>query len=960
MAAAELADAAKSAERREMEFQAVVFGSFYGQLESYSDSVALIEGDVEVSYASLIRSADEVTKRLGVERRLVFLETRNDSASIAAYLGCLRAGHPVYLFGAQDIERAEALADRYRPNLILRTGPAGLDAEWRHRDRLDLHADLRVLLSTSGSTGSPKFVKLSHRNVQSNAEAIAGYLELTGADRAATSLNFNYSYGMSVVNSHLQVGGSLLLTERSVSEPAFWDDFARHEATSFAGVPYTFELLRRGGEAWARSPSLRYATQAGGRLSPEHVRHFAGLSAANGWRFYVMYGQTEAAPRIAYLPPELAAAHPDCIGVAIPGGELRILDSSGASIDRPGIEGELAYRGPNVMMGYALATEALATDETPLQLLTGDIAKRNEAGLYQIVGRTSRIIKPFGVRINLDELQEQVRGLAPGAVCAGGDDRIVVACPPPITEAEAAQLPGRLADLYDLPMFLFHARVVDEIPLLGNGKTDVQAVLALAEVRRESAAAETGAGWFGRLGKRFGAGADATAALGVRGIFETFLAARPIDDGSTFEGLAGDSLSYVQAHMALEDYLQAVPEDWSQWTVADLERRRSDPLAVPSAASAASRGRLVILPSATDLLPAVKAFNGRLEAGGSPWRFYDTVKPDWLGGAGGGAATRVHFLAVDEEHRKVHGGFVLKQQIFLLDGEEVLIGNTQGPVSEGVVDPRFGSLGAILLREALALQPLQIGWGSTERKADLLASAGWVSHRIPILLHVVDAAAVLRRSAVLRRRAPLACIAEFAAATGLGALGVRVGQGLIGLSLQARPRWLVTEEAEFGAWADEVWEAARGAYGFAAVRDRAALQAVMPAGQWPDAILIKVETDDGLAGWAALRDRRLSGDPLFGDLRVGSVIDMLAKPGCERVVAAAAAQSLRGRGVELIGTVVSHNAWIAAFRREGFIVLPRRRNLSFSPELARTAGDFKTVARRAHLTLIDGDGPRIF
>lgn len=242
----------------------------------------------------------------------------------------------------------------------------------------------------------------------------------------------------------------------------------------------------------------------------------------------------------------------------------------------------------------------------------------------------------------------------------------------------------------------------------------------------------------------------------------------------------------------------------------------------------------------------------------------------------------------------------------------------------------------------------------------MLASAGWVSHRVPILLHVVDAAAVLRRSAVFRRRAPLARVAELAAATGLGTLGAWVGQGLIGLSMEARPCWHATEEAEFGVWADEVWAAACGAYSFIAVRDRDALQTVMPAGQWPDAILIKVETDDGLAGWAALRDRRLSGDTLFGDLRVGSVIDMLAKPGRERVVAAAAAQSLRDRGVELIGTVVSHDAWIEAFRREGFLVLPRRRNLSFSPELARTAGDFEAVARHAYFTLIDGDGPRIF
>ncbi|MBT9471355.1 MAG: AMP-binding protein [Pseudomonadota bacterium] len=939
-------------------------GSFYERLETYADAVALIDGGVEISYASLTRSAQQVSDQLGRDRQLVFLEARNDSASIAAYLGCLRGGHPVYLFGSQDAERAEGLAEHYRPNVILRVREDAVETEWRHRQTLALHPDLRVLLSTSGSTGSPKFVKLSERNIHSNTESIAEYLELTARDRAATSLSFNYSYGMSVVNSHLAVGASLLLTERSVSEHAFWDEFTAGGATSFAGVPYTFELLRRGGEAWARSPSLRYITQAGGRLSPEHVRHFAALGASSGWRFYVMYGQTEAAPRIAYLPPEYADAYPDCIGVAIPGGELSLLDPSGHPVLDAGPEGELAYRGPNVMMGYALATADLATDETPPLLLTGDIARRNEQGLYQIVGRTSRIVKPFGVRINLDELQEQVRALVPGAVCAGDDGRIVIACPPPASDAEIAELPSRLAVAYNLPVFLFHVRAVTEVPLLGNGKTDIQAVLALAPAAPAQGTGVGGdAGLFSRLARR------AAVALGlsreespagwgsVGAIFEAFLEGRPIDDDSSFEALAGDSLSYVQTHLALEDYLGVVPDDWDQWSVADLERLRAGEA---PRRDLAGRAKLKIQPTEASLLPSVRAFNARMEAGGSPWRFYDTEVPDWLAAQDGTATWRDYFLAVDGEDGAVRGGFILKQQPFLLDGDITLVGNTQGPVSEGIVDQRFGALGGVLLKEALARQPLQIGWGSSKRKAEVLAQAGWPSRQVPILLQIVNANAFLRRSGLLRRNAAIARGADLLAASGLGSFGNSLLQRLIGVSISATPRFLMTEEAEFGRWADSVWEGARGSYGLVAVRDAEALRTVMPAGQWPDAIPLKVEVEGAVVGWAALRDRTLSGDAFFGDLRVGSVIDILALPGHERTVAAAAAQRLRERGVDVIGTIVAHGSWIRAFRQAGFAVLHGRRNVSFSPALSREAGGFDALVQRAHLTLIDGDGPRIF
>ncbi|HEY9236143.1 MAG TPA: AMP-binding protein [Phenylobacterium sp.] len=935
-------------------------GPFYAQLEGFSDRVALIEGDAKISYADLTLSAQRISDQIGVERRLIFLEARNDSASIAAYLACLRGAHPVYLFGRSDSARAEILAERYQPNAILRVRDGLTEVEWRRRAPHQLHPELRVLLSTSGSTGSPKFVKLSELNIQSNAEAIAEYLNLTGEDRAATSLNFNYSYGMSVVNSHLAVGGSLLLTERSVSEPAFWTEFEAAGATSFAGVPYTFELLRGAGQAWSRLSSLRYVTQAGGRLAPELVRYFAQLGAADSWHFFVMYGQTEAAPRIAYLPPELAEAYPDCIGVAIPGGELSLLDAEGRPIIEAGVEGELAYRGANVMMGYALSSEGLSTSETPPLLLTGDIALRNHRGLYRIVGRTSRIVKPFGVRINLDELQDQVRESFPGAVCAGTDERIVVACPSVADEFEMSALRNRLAATHNLPSFLFNARAVREIPLLSNGKADLQAILALGDGGGGELTVERGAGLTAlrRIASVLGLSSKSEAGgpQSVSAVFSAYLGARPITDESTFETLAGDSLCYVRIQLALEEYMGALPVDWHQWTVADLESlRRGENVAVRRAATSA----LTIQSTASALLPAIRRFNERMEAGRSPWRFYDTEIPDWLAPRSGTRASRSYHVAVDSRG-EVRGGFVLKEQEFLLNGANVTVANTQGPVSEGVVNPAFGALGAILLAEALERQPLQFGWGSSARKAEVLAQAGWPSRRVPILLQIVNAQALLRQSPLVRRNPLMASVADALVATGLGSLGNRLLQKLAAAPRSSMPAFASYEEEEFGRWADQIWEAGRGAYRFLAIRDAQALNELMPAGKWPHAIALRVEVAGKTVGWAALRDHQLKADPTFGGLRVGSVIDMLAVPGREQVVAAAASNHLKKRGADVVGTIVSHDRWIQAFRSAGFVALPGRRNISFSPALAVEAGGFEATVQGAHLTLVDGDGPRLF
>ena len=342
-------------------------------------------------------------ERLGVERRLVLVTGGNAIDPIVTYLAALAGGHPVLLVPENDDLLRESLIANYDPDVIAdREGDQWQLVERRHRSIHDLHPDLALLLCTSGSTGSPKLVRLSHENLQANADAIANYLDIASTDRSATTLPMHYCYGLSVINSHLSRGAGLVLTDLSVVERCFWELFEKNRCTSFAGVPYTFDLLDRIGFPDMVLPHLRYVTQAGGRLAPDRVAQYAELADRAGWDFFVMYGQTEATARMAYLPPKLAGLYPDAIGVPIPGGSFELEPVPECSDPETG---ELVYAGRNVMLGYAESSADLALGRTLDTLRTGDLARRGANGLYSVVGRRRRFIKVLGLRIDLPQAE---------------------------------------------------------------------------------------------------------------------------------------------------------------------------------------------------------------------------------------------------------------------------------------------------------------------------------------------------------------------------------------------------------------------------------------------------------------------------------------------------------------------------------------------------------------------------
>ena len=412
-------------------------------LECHADATALIASDGQViSYAGLARAADRITESIA-PRSLVVQLCENQPASIAGYLGFLRRGAvPLLVDGASRTATLGPLLDAYRPRYIylpeLAPDPvAGCTTRYTADGYRLVEApstidyaiadELALLLTTSGSTGSPKLVRLSRGNLEANAESIAQYLEISASDRPITTLPMSYSYGLSILHSHLLRGAAIIVTGATMMERSFWDCFKTHAATTFGGVPYAYEMLKKLRFARMTLPTLRYLTQAGGRLGRELAAELAETCRDKGIRFVVMYGQTEATARIAYLPWEHALAKAGSVGVAIPGGRLWLEDDAGQVIDGANVPGELVYAGANVSLGYANDRHDLAKGDKNCGVLrTGDIATRDGDGFYCIVGRKKRFLKIFGNRVNLDEVEQLVRGAGHDCACGGSDDKLVV------------------------------------------------------------------------------------------------------------------------------------------------------------------------------------------------------------------------------------------------------------------------------------------------------------------------------------------------------------------------------------------------------------------------------------------------------------------------------------------------------------------------------------------------------
>jgi acyl-coenzyme A synthetase/AMP-(fatty) acid ligase len=446
-------------------------------------TVALTEsGGRSCTYAEIASFTEKWTDAIK-PRSVIFILTSNTIPSVQAYAASLSGGIvPLLLDSKIDDSLLSELTRTYEPAYVW--APAGRDKipgavvfgengyvlRSTGFEPYAVYDELALLLTTSGSTGSPKLVRQSYENIRANTASIVNYLEISETERPITTLPMSYTYGLSIINTHLASGSTILLTDDGVMQRSFWQFFREREATSFGGVPYTYEMLKRLRFFSMELPSLRTMTQAGGKLDPDLHREFAEYALATGKRFFVMYGQTEATARMSYLPWDRALDKYGSMGIAIPGGEFSLVDTNGEEINAPETIGELVYKGKNVTLGYAENKEDLTRgDDWQGVLVTGDMAKRDDEGYYSIVGRKKRFLKIYGNRVNLDETERMIRNeFGSECACAGSDDHMIIFI---IDGTIKAKVEAYVSSVTSIHFSAFEVRVIDRIPKNEAGKT---------------------------------------------------------------------------------------------------------------------------------------------------------------------------------------------------------------------------------------------------------------------------------------------------------------------------------------------------------------------------------------------------------------------------------------------------------------------------------------------------------
>lgn len=444
---------------------------------------AIDDSGASVSYGDLTDFSGEFFQVIS-NRTLIFILAENTIGSMAGYIASL-SGKIVPLLLSSNIDQAllENLVNVYQPGFLW--VPKRLESGFSYNpiferydyvllktgcNPFDLHPDLSLLLTTSGSTGSPKLVRHSYSNVECNAKNVAELFALNLSERPVAMLPMNYTMGLSLITSHLFAGSFVLLTKKSLTDREFWSFIRGHKATSFTGVPYSFEVLNKLRFFNMDLPDLKLLSQGGGKLGDDLFKKYAEYALSKGKKFIATYGQTEGTARMAYLKPEFAITKTGSIGKAIPGGQLLLIDEEGKEIIENEAVGELVFKGCNVTFGYAFeGKDLIKGDENMGVLKTGDIARRDADGYYFIIGRRSRFLKLYGIRIGLDESEQMIKAaFDTDCLCTGNDEKMIVR----ITNREKKDA---IYNYLIEKTGLFHSAVetvvVDEIPRNEHGKS---------------------------------------------------------------------------------------------------------------------------------------------------------------------------------------------------------------------------------------------------------------------------------------------------------------------------------------------------------------------------------------------------------------------------------------------------------------------------------------------------------
>ena len=434
------------------------------------------------TYGELVSFCNDV-KGMVPSGSVVLIISENSTSYVSFFIACIENGIIPLVVGSEvDDQLLSNLFNTYRPQYIFQSKEVA-DQSGRtiikelydavlvktEHEYYKTNSKLALLLPTSGSTGSPKLVRHSKRNLESSAQMVSESLGIDNSHKPLLILPFHYTMGMSVVTSNLFAGASVFLTRKSLTDRSVWSCLQEEQINSITGVPFSFQILNKLRFFRSSWPDLKYIYQGGGKLSTDLFRTLCDYTSKHNKVFIATYGQTEATARMSYLPPDQAANKVCSIGVSMPKGSFSLLLNNGKISVSGEAQGELIYEGPNVTMGYASSIADLLLDDDNQGLLyTGDIAFRDADNFYYIIGRKSRFLKLFGLRIGLDEVEHLIKSSFPvDCFCTGTDEKLVV-------NINNSDYSDQVRDLLSKKLSLFHkafeVKVVEQISRSKAGK----------------------------------------------------------------------------------------------------------------------------------------------------------------------------------------------------------------------------------------------------------------------------------------------------------------------------------------------------------------------------------------------------------------------------------------------------------------------------------------------------------
>ena len=419
-------------------------------------------------------------------KQIILILAKNSKESICCYLSCLLSGNlAMVIDDAINDEFLNKLINLYKPNYIFaenldpkhkqykKTNKIGKFAFYKSKTdyQFKINKKIAVLLTTSGSTGTSKLVKLTYENILENTKSIKKFLNINFKDVGITNMPMSYTYGLSVINTHVFSSAKLIVNNYPILNKFFWQTVYKHKVTNLNFVPFLCLILKKLKFDNFNLNSLRLITSAGGSLEKSTWTYIAEVSKKKNIVFIPMYGATEATSRMSYLPSKYLFNKLGSIGKTISGGEFKLINKKNIKINEPFKVGEIIYSGKNVFKGYAKNVNNLKNIENFNELKTGDMGYFDHEGFYFVTGRKDRYVKIFGNRVNLDEIEKILNSKSYETACCHKDEKIILFF---LSKIDEEEIKVYLSLKTNLNKNVFEVKNLKEFPKKKNGKIDYE------------------------------------------------------------------------------------------------------------------------------------------------------------------------------------------------------------------------------------------------------------------------------------------------------------------------------------------------------------------------------------------------------------------------------------------------------------------------------------------------------